>query len=279
MLIDLPTLAKNAWLVWRFRDYKPKQVTFGALRKWISQFEKDDRPTALSVLEAVNYLTEREVKRILVNQNEAILRQLHSAGIATKNIIYISIDSAGSSSAVMLNLLRDACHLERRGCRLLDSRDILGISQESAKINNGAIIYVDDFSGSGGQFCKSRDFVAENLIGTFAEFFLVACICEEAIYKLAERKVDARAGYIHSKAERPLHEQGDTLGREKRERLRQFCLGIDHRDGLGYASMATNIVLYRNCPNTAPVLLRGTKGQDRLIGVFPRTDDLPVPAL
>lgn len=279
MLLALSALVKHARLAWRFRDYKPKRVSLTTLRDWINQFDKGDRLTILGVLEKVNYLTERDVRRTLVAQNNAILRQLDSAGIPTKNVVYISIDSAGSSSGVMLNILRDTCHLERRGCRLLDSHDVLGISKMSAEINNGAIVYVDDFSGSGDQFCKSRDFVFENLIGTFAEFFLVACICEEAIYKLAERKVEARSEYIHSKAERPLHEQGHALTRDQKDRLRQLCLEIDKRGGLGYAKMATNVVLYRNCPNTAPVLFRGTKGQDRLIGVFPRTDDLPIPAL
>ena len=34
------------------------------------------------------------------------------------------------------------------------------------------------------------------------------------------------------------------------------------------------VVLYRNAPNTVPVLLRGNVGQD-VVGVLPRTTDLP----
>jgi hypothetical protein len=279
MTFDIPLLAKNLHLLWKFRDYQPKKITFRTVLTWLAQFDKGDRASALKLIASVNYLNEAEVKRTLIKQNDALLRHLKEAGIPPKNVIYVSIDTAGSSSAVILNLLRDGCHLERRGCRLLDSRDVLGITQASGEIENGAIVYVDDFSGSGGQFARSRDYVAENLIGTFAEFFLVACICEEAMYKLAERRVEARAGCIHSKAERPLHEQGDSLEQSEKERLRAICNEIDRRSGLGYSSLATHVVLYRNCPNTAPVLLRGNKGQDRFIGVFPRTDDLEVPAL
>jgi hypothetical protein len=279
MILEFPQVWRYAHLVWRFRDYKPNPVTFARLRDWIRQFERGDRPAILNVLQSVDYMNEREVRRILVEQNEALIRRLNAAGIATRKIIYVSIDAAGSSSAVMLNLLRDACHLERRGCRLLDSRDVLGISQVSGEINEGAIVYVDDFSGSGGQFCRSRDFAAQHLVGTFAEFFLAACICEEAIYVLAERHVEARSGNIHARAERPLHEQGGVLTIQEKTRLREYCLEKDAKGGLGYASMATNVVLYRNCPNTVPVLLRGTKGQEKLLGVFPRTDDLPVPVL
>ncbi len=276
MLFEFGALIRYVRLIWKFRGYKPKRITIRALREWIGQFDRQDRPTALNVLERVEYLAENDVRKILVEQNETLLKKLEEEGIPAKKIIYISIDKAGSSSSVMLNILRDACHLERRGCHLLDSRDVYGISKVSGEINQGAIIYVDDFSASGGQFCNSRDFVSENLIGTFAEFFLVTCICEEAYYELAKRQVEARTRYVHAKADRPLHDQGTILRPSEKERMREICLQADRRGGLGYGSLATNVVLYRNSPNTVPVLLRGTKGQDRLIGIFPRTDDLPV---
>jgi hypothetical protein len=279
MTFDIPLLLRNLRLFWKFRDYQPKKITAKTVLKWLAQFDSADRASALKLIASVNYLNEAQVKRMLIKQNDTLLRHLSESGIPPRNVIYVSIDAAGSSSAVILNLLRDSCHLERRGCRLLDSRDMLGISQASGEIENGAIVYVDDFSASGSQFARSRDYVAENLIGTFAEFFLVACICEEAMYKLAERRVEARAGCIHSKAERPLHDQGGSLEQAERERLRALCTEIDRRGGLGYAALATNVVLYRNSPNTTPVVLRGNKGQDRFVGVFPRTDDLEVPAL
>jgi hypothetical protein len=278
VLFDFVKKARFARLMWRFRDYTPRPVTFKGLHSWINQYELADQPEALSLLEGVKYLSESDVKRELVRQNEALLRKLRDDSIPFKNVIFVSIDTAGSSSAVILHMLRDACHLERRGCRLYDSRDVLGISEASTEINQGAIVYVDDFCATGTQICRSRDFVAENLIGTFAEFFVVACICEEALYKLGERNVEARAAFIHSKAERPLHEQGTRLADPVRQRLRELCTKADRKGGLGYRNLATNIVLYRNSPNTTPALIRGIKGQD-VLGVLPRTDDLPIPPL
>src|SRR5687768_2400458 len=113
MTFDLPLLAKNIRLFWKFRDYQPKKITFKTLLSWLSQFDKADRAAALKLIASVNYLNEAEVRRILSKQNDALLRHLNESGIPPKNVIYVSIDTAGSSSAVMLNLLRDASHLER----------------------------------------------------------------------------------------------------------------------------------------------------------------------
>ena len=38
------------------------------------------------------------------------------------------------------------------------------------------------------------------------------------------------------------------------------------------------VVLYRNAPNTVPVMLRGNVNQKPYFGIFPRTIDLPIPS-
>ena len=66
-----------------------------------------------------------------------------------------------AASGVMLNLLRDAARLEGRGCLFLHSCDVEGLREAAAHLGEGAVVYVDDFAGSGEQFCGVRDFVAE----------------------------------------------------------------------------------------------------------------------
>src|SRR5439155_23764590 len=123
-----------------------------------------------------------------------------------------------SSSPVMLNLLRDAANLEKRGCKFVDGKDELGLMKAMTELGEGAIIYVDDFVGTGNQFCEARDFAAKNfVVNTFSEFLLVPAICEEAIYKLSERGIEAFAGHVHSKAERPLHANSGILRLEEKE--------------------------------------------------------------
>jgi hypothetical protein len=264
--------------VLRFSDYRPQPVTLAGVNRWIKQFDKRDRKHAGVLLESVIYLSEQDTKRILLEQNDALMKGLAAAGLPAKKLIYVQVHEAGSSSPVMLNLLRDAAGLERLGCRFLDSRDSLGINKTTNEVGEGALIYIDDFVGTGNQFCAARDFAVKNVVGTFSEFLLVPSICEEGIYQLAQRGIEAFAGHVHSKAERPLHDNSRLLDREAKERLRLVSKGISPRMHLGYKELATMVVLYRNAPNSVPALLRGNLNQKPFAGIFPRTTDLPLEA-
>ena len=177
----------------------------------------------------------------------------------------------------MLNILRDAAGLERRGCKFIDGRDSLRLNKITNEVGEGALIYVDDFVGTGNQFCEERDFAAQSVVGTFSEFLLVPSICEEAIYKIAERGVEAFAGHVHSKVWKcPLHANSNLLDSDSKERMLQICKGISPKMSLGYKGLATMVVLYRNAPNTVPALFRGNLNQKPFCGMFPRTTDLTI---
>jgi len=172
-------------------------------------------------------------------------------------------------------MLRDAANLERRGCKLIDGRDTLRLVQAMNEVGEGAIIYVDDFVGSGTQFCKERDFVAQSFVGTFSEFIIAASICEEAFEKLDERGIQVYAGHKHIKSERPLRVESNVFSDEQRQRLETICNRID-KFGLGFMGLATMVILYRNAPNTVPIMFRGNVNQKPYFGIFPRTIDLPL---
>ena len=106
----------------RFRDYKPQPVTVESARRWLWQFDEKDRPAVLSLLDRVIYLSEKETEKQLVEHNEELLARLRSSYIPPKRIIYMQIHEAGSSSPVMLNMLRDRARLEQKGFHFVDSK-------------------------------------------------------------------------------------------------------------------------------------------------------------
>jgi len=260
----------------RFKGYKPKPLTWLAAKRWVMQFDKKDRKLAEHLLDSVIYISESRTREILIDQNAALMRRLLNAGLKPKQLIYVQVHDAGSSSPVMLNLLRDAAGLERMGCRFVDAHDSMRLIKTMNEVGEGALIYVDDFLGTGNQFCAERDFVATTIIGTFSEFVLAPSICEEAIYEISKRGVEAFTGHVHSKAERPLHANSSLFDNEEKERLELVCKGINKNGALGYKGLATMVVLYRNAPNTIPAVLRGSLNQTPFKGIFPRTTDLPI---
>jgi len=112
-------------------------------------------------------------------------------------------------------------------------------------------------------------------VGTFSEFILAPSICEEAFEKLAERGIQAFTGHKHVKAERPLHAESPVFSDDQRKRIATVCKGIN-KFGLGFQDLATMVVLYRNAPNSVPIMLRGNVNQAPFFGIFPRWMDLPV---
>jgi hypothetical protein len=261
----------------RFRGYGPQPVSMDSVGRWMNQFEsKEDLRLACALLDRVIYFSEEETKKTLTHLNKSLLENLRKAGLSTKKLIYLQTDDAGSSSPLMLGMLRDAAGLTQRGCTLLDGRDAMGINNATRRLEQGEIIYVDDFIGTGDQFEKARDFAQQSVVGSFSEFALVASICEEGLTKLNDLGVIVYAGHIHSKAERPLHAGSHLMEDAGKDRLKGICREIRKNSALGYGDLATMVVFYRNSPNSTPAVLRGSDKQSPFYGLFPRFKDLPV---
>jgi hypothetical protein len=266
------TLAKAAF---RFGDYRPQEVNMAQARQWLQQFPKADRRAICTMLNHIVYFSERQTRSILIQQNDALLRKLKTAGLSFRNIIYVQIHDAGSSSPAMVNLVRDGGRLEPLGCRFIDSRNSMGVNHLTNRLAEGALVYVDDFLGTGDQFCGARDFMMESVIGNFSEFLLVPCICEEAYSRLSKIGVEVFTGRIHTRAERPLHDNSSVLPQEAKKTLRELCAKIQKQNALGYEGLASMVVLYRNAPDALPKLFRGNVDQKPYVGIFPRIADLP----
>lgn len=271
----------RAWALVKIRygGFEPSTVDATGLRRWLSQFQQRDRTYLLQLLRHVRYRDANHVASALVRQNRALLNRLKSADVPPDHVVYLQIDDAGSSSPAMLSLLRDRAGLEQLGCKLLDSRDVIGINNVTNQLETGALVFVDDFVGTGNQFCRSHDAVEVSIVGNFSKFVLAPVICEEALPKLFARSVQPETGEIHMRADRPLHQDSVLLSLEAKMRLTELCLEMHPKFGLGYEQMATMVILYRNTPNTVPLVLRGSQGQSPRSGLFPRWSDMPAPQL
>lgn len=248
-------------------------------RRWVRQFDKKNRKLAQRLLDNVVFMSELRSRDILVEQNAVLMKRLIDAGLTPEKLIYVSVHDvhdAASSSPVLLNLLRDAARLLNFGCKFIDSRDLLGLNEAMNYLGEGALIYVDDFVGSGTQFCEARDFTADFVdMAAFSEFIIAPCICEEAYDELEARGIEAFTGHKHLKSQRPLHDDSTLFTEEEKRSLLRVCDEISY-PGLGFMNMGVMVVPWLNAPDNVPMILRGSQDQTPFIGIFPRTADLPV---
>lgn len=270
------TIWKKVQALWKYRAYEPQPVTWRTLHKWLSQFPANDRPLALDLLNRVIFISYEQTKELLIKRNLAILRKLRRDGVKKDSIIYVQIDDAGSSSAVMLNILKEAARLERSNCKFIDAGNSIALNTVTNELEEGAIIYVDDFIGTSQQFFKSRNFTSQYIVGNFPEFMLSVCICQEALSELERHGIQPFPGLIHAMADRPLHELAAVFEPGLRQRLIALGSRTNKKGGLGHANLATMVVPYRNAPNSLPRLLRGDRDQRPYVGILPRIQDLPV---
>jgi hypothetical protein len=264
----------------RFTGYEPQPVTQASLRRWLDQFPNaKDRKLVLALLDAIVYFDQRTIHRALLGLNRLLLQRLQESGIPPEKIIYVQFDDAGSSSPVVLNFLRNHAGLERIGCKLIDSQNVKGINDATNELGSGAIVYVDDFVGTGNQFATAHTFFGEYIFGTFSEFFLVASICEEGVHQLGRIGVEPISKYVHPKSARPLHQYCDLLDDTAKARLIELCAEMEpscYYRGLGYNYSASMVVPYTNAPDMLPRIFRGSDNQNPKCGVFPRHSDLPI---
>ncbi len=271
----LTEFAKCCGFLYKFRGYEPQPVTPTTLIRWLRQFDRADRLAALSLLDNVIFYNKNRITQVLVNQNQALLSRLETEGVPFENVIYVHIDDPGSSSSLMINLLRNKANLERRNWNIMDSSNP-ELTKLIARLKQVAIVYVDDFLGSGVQFCAARMLVADRFPTALPEFLLAPCVCEEAYAKLSKLDVQVFADHIHSKAERSLHPNGYILEASSKARLQKISTDIDAMQGMGFGGLAAMVAMYHNTPDNVPRILRGNEGQDRFRGVLPRTTDLPL---
>ena len=234
----------------------------------MNQFPRECRDDAARLAANLVFLSQKQIISELTRLNAEIEERLVADGVSPNNIVYVALDDPPSSSPAMCRLLRDQGGMSGR--KFLAATSVSDINRATKSLRTGAIVYVDDFAGTGTQFKAARNDVREYIDGTFSEFFLLPCICEEALSVVEAEGVVAMFKKRHTKSERPLLPESSFLGQAARQRLVDHSYNMWGMGSLGFGMLATNVVLRHGAPDTTPMIFRGDKGQQSWFGIVPR---------
>lgn len=268
-------------------------------QKWLKQFDPIDQDTAITLANSLTLISHSEFSQNLQELISATAMQI-SGKVALfairelekiepkdywSNPIYtpyyeqVTISSDGqsvSSVEASSDLGSEAivAHIIRQLCRLEPQKYLNHPTPENMRNNRcDAIIFIDDFIGSGG---RVNDFLSS--------FWLERSITSWHSFKYIDFHVLAYSGTetgirrVNRHKSRPnihIHVDAPTVygmfwPEKKKEKVLSLCEKYGHRSRkhmwLGYKQGMASIIFEHGCPNNTPAILWETRGWT---GLFP----------
>lgn len=243
--------------------------------RWICQFNTNDQEIAVKIFLAINYFDITNVYERCRN----IVRQATLSADPTK-IRYCQLGMAGESGGRLLADMRVGANIPQEYC--IDRNDLARIDDSTVE----AIVFVDDFLGSGNQAINEWEEKIEPQLQHFCGKIYYAPIVHFSPAIDAVRKktnFEIIESYSIDNADRMFHEECDLLGLVANEKLAAKArfkklgepLFKDHP--LGWRDGQFALVFYYGPPNNSlPILWSSENGWSPL---FPRRGAVRYPPI
>lgn len=257
----------------------PIRVSVDHAIKWLMQFDAEDQPLAVRILENLQVMGTKEVRDALEVAHAKLERMVSEKGAPIKgnNTLFAGIGSAAKSGGLIAYHYRVAAEIPENDFFSSDDEKNLDLS----KVEN--IVLVDDVIGTGKTISKEVKRIAEEiytLSKTRNVFVLTVAGYEDGVqyitnetgasvvcaleYTAKDTVVSLDAGFYD---EMSVSDRGESL-----ERIKRYCRSISTSE-LGFGGVGGLLVFDHNTPNTTlPIIWHNGKGWFPL---FPRATRIP----
>ncbi len=259
--IDLKRFRK--WL-YNFTSYC-NQITEDGIRLWINQFLETHRDLAARLLDSVDFIGHEQISTAFRELLSGIDGWSPKENKRRGKWYFVAYsDSAGESGDEMLHKFRTANHLNYK-----KYNSLFVYKSELMSLDLGpedTVLFIDDFSGSGDQVCKSWLSIQELLPGEPRIFLILVAASKIAINRIKE---ETDMGCISHKM---LREKDCVFSKEchhfnvsEKNTILEYCSKVDSENPMGYGDCGFLIVFSHSCPNnTIPILHKSTREWDGL---------------
>lgn len=257
----------------------PIKISLEHAIKWVMQFDSEDQPLAVRILEHIQVLGPNEVRGALEVAHTKLERMVAEKGAPIKgnNTLFAGIGNAAKSGGLIAYHYRVAADIPESDFFSGEEEKNLDLS----KIEN--IVLVDDVIGTGKTITKEVTRIAEEvytLSKTRNIFVLTVSGYEEGIqyitnetgasvvcaleYTTKDTVASLDAEFYN---EMPVSDRGENL-----ERIKRYCRSISKSE-LGFGGVGGLLVFDHNTPNTTlPIIWHNGKGW---LPLFPRATRIP----
>lgn len=250
---------------------------------WLDNFDKADWKKALTVLNAFEYYTTKDIIQEFNYGLNSIIEELE----ISDKVYVVPIGAVGKSGLAMIYYLKKTPAFANKKINILDDLDYGKLS------NEGKIIIVDDFAGSGGTIIEFYDKFSHYLPKDHKVYALTIAYMDKARTVLKNKNIE-----IFGNRRTPVfYSRGSVFGYyPKMKAIREFCFKYGDKlyseirykeektrlHPLGYANTQALIGFEHSIPNnTIPIIWADKKRNDNKevwIPIFPRSGNLLVKA-
>jgi len=231
----------------RFGDHEG--MTQGHVLKWLLQFEDNDLPLAVKILETIMYLNAINIRAMTSALFDMVVARMAAEGLM--RAAFVAVGSAASGSGNVARALRDA---------LRGSNHVLISMLDFANADNGdfdAVVFVDDFSGTGETLSEwwenVESVVRPKNAQVFAGLLIVTAAARDQISDFAEVLAVDELDVTRN----ALADESMTFSDEEKVRIRHYCdqTGVDAELRSGYGQCGLLLAFRHGSPdNSLPII-------------------------
>ncbi|MCG8318492.1 MAG: hypothetical protein MI921_03230 [Cytophagales bacterium] len=246
---------------------------------WLENFDKVDWKKALTVLNAFEYYSTKDIIYEFEQGLNSIIEELEP----DEKVCVVPIGNVGKSGAAMVYYLKKTPAFSDKRISILKEYDYTEL------MNYGKIVIVDDYSGSGGTILEFHDKIKINLPETHSVSALTVAYMDKAKNALDKRNIK-----LYGNSRIPaFSNRGSVFGYyPKMKVIREFCFkygdklypevkyknGKSNHHPLGFSNTQALIGFEHSIPNnTIPIIWADKKRADNKkcwIPIFPRRGEL-----
>ncbi|GAN69857.1 hypothetical protein AOR01nite_26560 [Acetobacter orleanensis] len=247
--------------------------------KWVLQFDKEDYPLAVQIIEHLDVLGSSQIRAALEVAHTKLVRSISNKGSPMKgnNTLFAAVGKSAKSGALIAYHYRVTSEIPESSFISGDEEDQLDLS----KIEN--IVLVDDVIGTGRTITSEVSKMAEEVYSSERVrniFVLTVAGYESGInhveektgssvitaleYGIRDTVADLDAVFYHGM---PMSDREDSL-----ETIKRYCRSVGNSE-LGFANVGGLLVFDHNTPNTTlPIIWSNSKNW---LPLFPRAANIP----
>ena len=242
----------------RFRDHE--DMNAGIVSRWLSCFADEDLELGVKILENIQYYPGRQIRQMANSLVSMVYRNL--GNLAKGKIYFVPVGGLGGGSAVLARALHDNTAIPKG--RIKHMIEIEPIPPDDIQ----AIVFVDDFSGTGDTLLKWWLTVEPLVLPKDVKVVVGLLVMNQR----ARSKIETFARALLSVTEltdehNVLSQFSSAFQQAEKESLRSYCAstGCSHEYVEGYGGCGLLVAFKHLCPNNSlPILWAQTPRWQRL---------------